>query len=171
MITAIQRALAPLVGLPLWAANRAANMISFQFGVPVRAPTGRDPDRLVGEYALHLQCAWRLSATDGVITGASDIFVPAHDDADDSYRWDKPGASLVDVHLARWIAAHAGAPLCVASITVDRCGGFVLQLPREAAVEVFPDAGRASHNVREMWRLLQPGQDTPHFVYLNQRTQ
>ena len=36
-------ALAPLQGLPLWDAGRAANMLRLQLGLRVHAPTRRDP--------------------------------------------------------------------------------------------------------------------------------
>jgi hypothetical protein len=167
LIAQIRRALTPLVGLPLWAANRAADIVTLQFGEGRPVPMDRTPDRIVGGYALHLSCAWRLSGTTGVIVGASDKFVPATDDEED-FRWDRPGRALGDVLLKGWIASHSGAPLCVESVDVDRCGGFVLRFPQTFALEVFPDAGSAPHDIREQWRLLQPGTVAPHFVYLNQ---
>jgi hypothetical protein len=63
----IQRALAPLLGKRL----RTANRQSFTFGedrsVPVRFPRpGQPPARLVAEYALTIQCPWRMLGAEGI---------------------------------------------------------------------------------------------------------
>lgn len=143
-------------------------MLWLQFGERVRAPTRRDPDREVGEYALHVLCSWRIAGSTGVITGRSDIFVPSDPDEDESdFRWDRPGRSIVDQQLKRWIDAHEQQPLRVREIVVDRCAGFSLRLEDQHALEVFPDAFAMPHDLREQWRLLQPGRETPHFVVNN----
>ena len=169
MISAIENALAPLCGLGLWAAGRAADMLWLQFGERVRAPTSRSPEREVGEFALHVLCPWRVAGAAGVITGRSDIFVPSDPDQDeDDFRWDWPGRSIVDRQLKSWIDAHEKQPLRVLQIVVDRCAGFALRLENEYTVEVFPDAFSMPHDIREQWRLLQPGRETAHFVVNNQ---
>ena len=157
-------------GLPLLDIGRAANLLWIHFGHPRLAPTAGDPEREVGEYALHVQCPWRVSGVTGVLAGSSDVYVPADPDAgEESFRWDKPGDSIVDLHLERWIETHSESPLIVDLISVDRCGGFVLALSNEFAIEVFPDASSEPHDVREQWRLFRPGvEDEEHFVVLNQ---
>jgi hypothetical protein len=60
-------ALSQIIGLPLTAARRAADMRTFQFG------TLRPVDRgSVGDFALHVQCPWRIEGPDGIVTGRSD---------------------------------------------------------------------------------------------------
>lgn len=166
LISRIRAALSPLESLPLWSITRAADMLSIQFGERHPAPTERNPERVVGAYALHVSCAWRLSGTTGVITGVDDLYVPA-DDTDEDFQWDRPGKALADLRLRTWVAAHAASPLAVEQITVDRCGGFVLQFPQTFAFEVFPVAGADPSVLREMWRLLQPARESAHFVYLD----
>ena len=154
--------------MPLWAANRAANLISLQFGDRHAARSGRP--REVGAYALHLQCPWRLSGTTGIITGSADVYVPRDDDVPESEVADlRPGSMLVDVALKRWVAAHETKPLQVQVVRVDRCGGFTLVLEQDFALEIFPDASSPPHVITEQWRLLQPGADADpaHFVLLN----
>jgi hypothetical protein len=169
LIASIREALAPLHGLPLWDAGRAANMLWLLLGARVNAPTSRDPNRVTGEYALHLQCPWRVSFITGIVAGSSDMYVPADPEADEeSFRWDRPGDAVADANLKRWIAAHSAAPLVVTAVDVDRCGGFVLQLSQEFAVEVFPTASSEPHDIREQWRLLMPGVEAAHFVLQNQ---
>lgn len=60
----IEAALAPLVGLPLWASGRAGDLQWFQFGakhaVVAQSGSAKGTERTVGDYALHVQCAWRI---------------------------------------------------------------------------------------------------------------
>jgi hypothetical protein len=143
-------------------------MLWLHFGERRRAPTQRAPDREVGDYALHVLCPWRISRG-GVITGRSDIYVPVDPDLDEmDFRWDRPGQSIVDSQLARWIGANAAAPLTVVDIHVDGCAGFTLSLPDGNAFEVFPDAFSMPHDIREHWRLFRPATSDAHFVVSNQ---
>ena len=57
----------------------------------------------------------------------------------------------------------AGGP----RVEVDRCAGFVLRVPGEQAVEIFPDAVALPHDVRGLWRIFPPAVETPHFVVDN----
>jgi hypothetical protein len=144
-------------------------MLWLHFGDRRWAPTDRDPDRDVGEFAVHVSCAWRVSARGGVVTGRSDIYVPADPDEDEEqFRWDRPGHSIVDQQLRSWIEAHVNEPLVVLDVTVDRCAGFTLRFANSAAFEVFPDAFSMPHEIREQWRIFRPAREAPHFVVNNQ---
>ena len=68
----IERQLGALVGLPLAAARRAADMRNFQFGV-MRTVKGGS----VGDFALHIQCPWQIEGPDGIVTGRADLWDPA----------------------------------------------------------------------------------------------
>jgi len=164
----VAAALAPLNGLPLWDARRTLNVVSLQFGERIErifeGVHAKGPG-LVGTYALHLQCPWRLSATTGVLTGSQDVYEPADDTVtEQELEHMTPGRMLADVELQRWFAAHTARPLCVQSVRVDRCAGFVLSLEQDFALEVFPDASPSPHDPREHWRLFQPGTEARHFV-------
>jgi hypothetical protein len=75
----ITQSLEQLVGLPLSIARDAAAMKNFQFGGIRPHPSGKGT---VGQYALHLQCPWRIIATDGIVTGSSDYYEPAEVDGE-----------------------------------------------------------------------------------------
>jgi hypothetical protein len=163
---AVATALAPLCGLPLWGANRAGTLVSWQLGERHVARSG--PVREVATYALHLQCPWRLSGTTGIVIGSADVFVPRDDDVPESEVVEsRAGSTLVDAALRRWPAAHAAAPLRVDAVRVDRSGGFTLVLEQDFALETFPDASSPPRVIVEQWRLLQPAIDAEHFVMLN----
>jgi hypothetical protein len=60
-------ALQPLKGLRLSIAHHAGNMRMFHFGAIRRRAKG-----IVGEYALHVSCPWRIETEDKILTGISD---------------------------------------------------------------------------------------------------
>lgn len=161
----IERALEALVGLPVWDAGRAGAMLWVQMGGKhVRAPDERGA-RVVGEYALHVSCAWRLVGPDGILVASGDMFTPADPDSDpETFAWDERGANWCDVRLRAFVEATAESPLPVVSATADEMGGVRLTLAEGIALEVFPDSSHAEHVETEFWRLFQPGQPSPHVV-------
>src|SRR5262245_9122580 len=109
-------------------------MLWLSFGARRPAPTDRRPDREVGEWAVHLECPWRISAPGGVIAGRSDIYVPADPDvSEEAFEWDRERNSIVDHQLRRWL--DSANPLRVLDIAVDRCAGFTLHFPNEVSLE------------------------------------
>jgi len=162
-IATIESALAPLVGLPLWASGRAADLQWFQLGAqrPVTAQYGpaKRTERMVGDYALHIQCAWRISGPTGIVVASRDRYVPAGDPDEEpaDWRWDRPGANRCDERIKAWCL---GGPYLVEAVAADPTGGVRLALSHGYALEVFPDDSQD----REHWRLLQPARDADHFI-------
>jgi hypothetical protein len=81
----IERTLAPLVGKRLRAATRAGTIHIFTFGeerkVPVRFPRPGGPtERVVAEYALHVQCAWQMSVAHAVHVGNAVVRIKGDND-------------------------------------------------------------------------------------------
>src|ERR1700733_12332941 len=70
----ITQTLRRLLGLPLAIARNAGGMKNFQFGNIRPHPSGKGT---VGDYALHVQCPWRIVGTEGVVTGSADSYEPA----------------------------------------------------------------------------------------------
>jgi hypothetical protein len=71
----IEGAVRVLVGLPLWALGRAADLAWFEFGDRRTVKSLRNgAEKQVGDYALHVQCAWRITQRDDIVTGRGDIF-------------------------------------------------------------------------------------------------
>ncbi|MEJ2215898.1 MAG: hypothetical protein P8099_04710 [Gemmatimonadota bacterium] len=161
----VARELARLVGLPLWAVGRAADLVWWQFGERVVAPTARDPDRIVGELALHLQCPWRFTAGTSIVAGADDLYCPA-DPAVPLYDFDWTASrdSVLD-RILNAFSNRFGEPRVV-GVEVDDFGGFALRFEHELSLAVFPDSANG-RPFREMWRLFEPGRDTNHFVVGN----
>src|SRR5688572_2366118 len=65
----VQQVAESLIGLRLSAARRAADMRVFHFG-DMREENGGT----LGQYALHVQCPWRIDGPQGIITGRHDLW-------------------------------------------------------------------------------------------------
>ena len=164
----IERALAPLTGLPLWGASRESNMLALQFGERRSSPTRADPGREVGGYTLRVYCAWRLTRGATILAGSGDLYTPADPDDDlETFDYDAPGATWWDVRLAAYLDAATGdgkpAP-AVTAVSADALGGVRVSLADGVAIEVFPNSSAAERFETEFWRLVRPGTADPHVV-------
>jgi hypothetical protein len=164
----IERALAPLVGLPLWGAGRESNMLSLQLGERRPSPTRADPGREVGGYTLHVYCAWRLARGAALLAGSGDLFTPADPDEElETFDHDAPGATWWDARVAAYLGAATGdgrpAPT-VTAVGADALGGVRVALSDGAALEVFPNSSAAERFETEFWRLRRPGSDEDDVV-------
>jgi hypothetical protein len=153
----IERAVAPLAGLPLWGHGRESNMLALQLGARRPAPTRAEPAREAGEYALHVFCAWRLTRAGAVLAGSADLFTPSDPDEDlESFDYDAPGATWWDVRWGAYAAAWGDAPPTVAAVAADAFGGLRLALSDGALLEVFPNSAPAEQFETEFWNLAAP---------------
>jgi hypothetical protein len=158
--------LKPLIGLKLSIARRAANMSNFQFGQV------REVDRgTVGEYALHVDCPWRLEGPHGIVTGWLDLWEPAEETGDD-FDWptwtEEKKDNLQEKRLGELLGGYdeqthsvvnVTANLEVGDVQTDAYGGAVLRLSDGSRLVLFPAGSRC-----EDWRIFQPQSDGPHFV-------
>lgn len=137
-VARLDAALRPLVGLPAWGIEWAADMLMLQFGPPVVVTNQFGPrkgqSRTVGQYALHIQCAWEIRG---------------------------PGAR-VGLYDERSHRAGARAALTgdhrVRSATADVTGGLRLVLEGAFSVTAAPLGDG------EYWRVFHSGDTSRHFV-------
>jgi hypothetical protein len=132
---AIERALHPLLGLPLWAVGRAGSLAWFQFGQARSVPAFRGGPKKVGEYALHLDCPWRLIEPTGLVVATD--------------------ASEPDL-----LAQVGSPPLFCAVVSGASDGGVSIRFVGGWLLVIEP----AGPDHLEYWRLFQPGMEGPHVV-------
>jgi len=140
----------------------------FHFG---RVTIEEAKSRSYGEFALHIQCPWRIEGPDGIVTGRDDLWEPAepNDDIDwDSWDFEK-NDNLQDRRIRSLLGGHdtltrsavnATSLLVVEHISTDAVGGATLSLSGGYRLVIFP-SGSADG---EDWRLLEPPSERPHFV-------
>lgn len=136
-------------------------MAMFQFGAE-HTEMSRGESRMFGDYALHVQCPWRIVRDGVILVGYSDMRVPpvgsdpkAFDPNDGRSRRD----DLTDEFERHGSDAHA-----VTSLEAARIGDLRLTLADGCVVEILPDFASAEDDTYEYWRLFEPGSETQHFV-------
>ena len=156
----IQTALEVLVSQNLWSSGRAADLEWFQFGQR-RTVTGfKGGIKEVGEYALHVQCSWRIRRGNSVIVGSHDLYHPADEMSDArEFDWQVLGTTRRDKRIAD-LFENETRQFVVTKVEVREAASFTLFLEDGYAIDVFPDDS-LSH---EHWRIFRPYRDEPHFV-------
>jgi hypothetical protein len=156
--------LASLVGLRLGIARDAAGMKNFQFGVIRPHLSGKGT---VGDFALHVQCPWRLVTTTQVLTGSADYYEPAVEGEDVNLD-DHQSGNLQRKRLQALFQTYDAETrslinksdsLTVISLHADRFGGLDFELSGGVRLQLFPDGSRG-----ENWRFFSPGNDDSHFI-------
>ena len=153
-----------LVGLPLSDSFRAAGMRILHFGKVRVVEGGR-----FGDYALHLQCPWRVVGPDGVITGMDDLWEPVNeDDWDENWNYEDSD-TLLDARLNELLrgtglgtksSRSETIRLIVEAVEATGIGDLRISLTEGYKIEVFVCGGRA-----EDWRFFKPGSDDGHLVF------
>lgn len=160
----IVHSLSRLISLQLTIARDAADMKNFGFGVVRPHSSGKGT---VGEYALHIQCPWRLVQGESIITGSEDYYEPTETEKDvDLEDWragnlqrKRLGEVLrsYDDTTESWI--NGTHELVVESVAADDFGGFELTLSGGFRLQIVP-----SGSCGEYWRVFAPGDEGPHLV-------
>jgi hypothetical protein len=163
MKAGIEKATAVLVGKALWECTRAADLASFALGERREVPCSRGGTRTVGEFALHVQCAWRITREDQVLVGSHDLYYPA-DYGDEGreippdFDWDRDPNRRDK--LLRLLFEDGKRLFVVEAVEVGTAGSLHIALGDGFCLDVFPDDSLND----ERWRLFRPGFVEPHFV-------
>lgn len=161
----IEAALGALAGLPLRRMERVGELLALHFGELHAVADPEGGTREVGALALHVSCSWRLVDEERILVGAGDLLTPSDPEAElESFDWNEPGASWLDVRLGELAGELAAGPPVVRGISVDPFSGFALTLDRGLRFEAFPDSTPTGHVSTEFWRLLRPGTDAPRLA-------
>ena len=146
MTSDCERALGELVGRRLLAADRVVDVLILRFG------------GAADERALHVACPWRLSDGERVLVGSGDLLTPSDPDGEpESFDWEPPGASWLDVRLEELAARRADAAVSVTAAVADPLGGARIGLSDGLVLELFPSSTPTGHVSTEFWRLSAPG--------------
>ncbi|GMW03366.1 MAG: hypothetical protein AMXMBFR84_45000 [Candidatus Hydrogenedentota bacterium] len=102
----------------------------------------------MGDFALHVQCAWRFVLQDEIAVGSRDHFCNSKSGNTANILWRIDSLIADEPHVDRVTHVSAGA------FGLEMQGGLIL--------ETF--AAMGDQRDREFWRMFQPCGDTPHFV-------
>jgi len=133
---AIEAALAQLLNKPLWAAGRAGSITWLHFGERHTVADSRSGTKVVGSYALHLDCPWSWTRSWGDLVADQDT---EHDELES-----------LDLLPVPPTAVEAGDD-----------GSFRLSFGDGSTLSVEPEPGA---EIEEYWRFFEPHRETRHFV-------
>ena len=155
----IQDAVGTLVGMPLWSLGRAADLAWFQFGSRRSVKDWKEKEK-VGDYALHVQCPWRITLGESVVIGRGDIFcrpeereepTPADFDWQKSNRFDR---------IVRQLFEKESLQFMVQAVQAGNAGNLYIELEDGYQLERFPHDSESG----EHWRFFKPYIEGSHFV-------
>lgn len=142
-----ERILQELIGMEMWTCRRAADMAMFHFGRRIQTVTFKGRPSEVGEYALHIQCAWRIVNRDDIAVASRDLYSPA-DSAERTEDFDWGREPNRRDELLR--SLFAGGALIVRRVDIAIAGACRIEFDSGAILEIFPDDSLPN----EHWRLF-----------------
>lgn len=128
-----------LVGLRAWGPSRSLDLRALQFGQAREGTTRSGEPRVTGEWALHVQCDWRLSRADEPVASAGDPI-------------ERGDRAFFDAFRAEGDRVVTRAVIEGSRLRIEFSGDVVL--------EAF-----AAEGDEEAWRIFRPGRADPHFVF------
>lgn len=145
-------------------------MACFQFGGRHKRTTSRGEECVVGDYALHVQCSWRITRGDEILVGKEDLYQPEDGikhAVDDYFDWQKH--NLQDARV-RSLFADNQRQFAVVGTALRAAGELDILFDDELRLEIFPNSSIRTPQ-REHWRLFAPSVDpdhtdkTPHIIF------
>jgi len=159
----IEDKLSVLINLPLTSTGRVVDLQWFVFGVTNPDESNNEHDQFNFEYAIHVQCAWRISDTKGIVVASRDRYYSAncssYEDNQD-FNWDVPGSNQCDQKIANFIESKSTKPLIILSVEADVVGSLRINLSEGYVLDLFPDDSLG----KEYWRFFKLNSDHTHFV-------
>ncbi|MCM3256023.1 hypothetical protein [Priestia aryabhattai] len=163
MREAIRSQIVKLIGLNLRYAGRASNLFWLGFGEMISV-TRRGKTEELAEYALNIQCSWRITKDNKILVGSRDFYSPrtGWNEENDDFDWDVQGNNRFDERIESFIE-NAKEHVTVERVKPDEVGGLKIFLSQGYLLEVFPDTSE-DDEYSEFWRFFNRRENSPHFV-------
>ncbi len=147
--TQIEEATTILTGKLLWSCHHAADLAAFTFGERWTVADRRGRLREVGEFALHVRCAWRLAQNDRTLAGSA---VPANSAASQAGArisdFGREGSRSREVLPA--LLNGGRSQIAVETVAVGDGGSLHFSLSEDMWLVIEPDRS----STREHWRFF-----------------
>jgi hypothetical protein len=168
MKTEIEQTLKLILGMPLLDSARAANMQIFNFGKLARRKNYKGQMVTAPEYALHVQCPWRIAGKDGIVTAYHDYYYPPGSPDQEPPGWEWDHTNRCDELMSLFLSSQTKSPLIVRSVQADHLGGLRVAFIKRYVLDLFPD----NSLLEEHWRFFTPhGRRKRHSVVAGQGIQ
>lgn len=140
-----------LVDKNVYQIGRAAAMCWIHFGCPEEIEL-RGGTSVMGEFALDLDCPWRIrNRAGGIELGSADMFTPASShEFDEDFDWDVQGNNLFDKKAKRLFPQST--QIAVIAAVLSRNCDLTITFSNGLILESFVNAS----SQQECWRLFRP---------------
>ncbi|MCJ7983157.1 hypothetical protein MUB16_01985 [Priestia sp. OVL9] len=137
MREAIRSQIGKLIGLNLQYAGRASNLFWLGFGELISV-TRRGKTEELAEYALDIQCSWRIIKDNKILVGSRDFYSPrtGWNEENDDFDWDVQGNNRFDERIESFIE-NTKEHVAVERVEPDEVGGLKIFLSQGYLLEVF----------------------------------
>jgi len=159
----IENTLNILIDMQVNDSGRAGDLQWFTFYPANPASPIIDSNVQLLEYALHVQCAWRIVGIEGIIVASRDRYYPAGVDPYkdlENFDWDKAGNNRRDERINKFLNDRKDSPLVVLAIEADDLGSIHIRFKGGYALDIFPDDSLRG----EFWRFFKRSSTDKHFV-------
>ena len=150
-----------LIGKTVHGIGRASDMVWILIGAKATTNEATEEPKGKGEYALHIQCPWRLRRMDNdeIVFASDDIYRPINEQEwNDEFEWDMLGNSVFDIVSKQWHAKCGQA--AITHVEISASGDLAMQLSNGDVLEIFINTTADT----ECWRLFVRGHDEAHLV-------
>lgn len=145
--------------------GRAGSVVWCAFGSKHREVLNRHGEKkIVSEYALHIQCPWRIRFNDKLLAASHDKFYPAKRLSSTSlmnFNWHSSSRTLVDKRIEVFMRKSNKTPLFVSDVYVSEVGDMRITLNEKYFLELFSDSSVSE----EYWRLFTPYSRKKHLIF------
>jgi hypothetical protein len=154
-----------LVGLPLVDTGLIGSMQTFGFGLGRDLPDRDGKLRHVPDFALHIQCAWRLVEREAAVVADRDLFYPADvtSELPDHFEWQEQ-LSRRTALLERFFQERSNS-IVVRAIRARSDGALKIKFNDYLELQIFPNS---TYPGTEHWRIFRPRSRHEHFVYCSE---
>ena len=158
----IEETLSKILNEPIRNIRRAAATGMIDFGQDKISKDSHGRERILTQYALHLQCAFRIIDSDKVIVANLDMFEPnSKTKWSENFDWDVFGANLYDEKCQLLVRELEDTSIIVTAVKASCFGDLKIFLSNGYVIEVM---NNLSCN-EEIWRFFEPGTENAHFVF------
>jgi len=115
------------------------------------------------EYAINIQCTWRITGPEGIVVASDDLYFRAGSDPFydlENFDWAEQGSNRSDERTSLFKDIISKKAFIVTSIVADSIGGLSILLNEGYSIEIFP----ANSLDREYWRFFIRHSTGEHFV-------
>lgn len=166
IVNDIYKKISIILNEPFRYIGRASDIAWLGFGEDKISRDFHGRERVLAQYALHIQCSFRIISSDKIILANSDMFEPSKKNEEKvNFNWDSVGENLYDEKSELLTKKLEVNSFIVSDINISRYGDLKIRTSNDYVIEVF---NNISYN-DESWRFFEPGCDKYHLIITGQK--